>query len=96
MKIKDLQYKYTKSSAGSFGSGDIFEMDNKKSFLLSVVKDNNSTLKLTLKTNQNEVTAYVRAKNTEEEKFLDFLEKELSEKFIGKNYDEIISIDFQI
>ena len=94
MKIKDLQY--TKNPAGSIEPGGVFEMDNKKKFLLSVVKENGRTLKLILKADQNEKSAYIRAKNAEEEKFLAFLKKKLSEKFIGKSYDEIINTDFQI
>ncbi len=94
MRIKDIQY--TKNPSGSIEPGGVFEIDNKKKFLSSVIRENNQTLKLILKTDKNEVSAYIRSKNAEEEKFLDFLEKELAEKFIGKSYDEIINTDFQI
>jgi len=94
MKIKDIQY--TKNPSGSIEPGGVFEMDNKKKLLLSVIRENDRTLKLILKTDKNEMNAYVRAENAEEEKFLDFLEKELAGKFIGKSYDEIINTDFQI
>ena len=49
-----------------------------------------------LKTDQNGTAAYIRAKDRKEGLFLDFLEKELSENFIGKSYDEIINTNFKI
>jgi len=94
MKIKDIQY--TKNPSGSIEPGGMFEMDNKKKLLSLVIRENDRTLKLILKTEKSEMNAYIRAENAEEEKFLDFLEKALAGKFIGKSYDEIINTDFQI
>lgn len=94
MRIKDLQY--TKIPGGWIGPGGKFEMDTSKMFLSSVDRQNKQTLRLNLKTDQNGTTAYIRAKNLKEELFLDFLEKELGENFIGKSYDELINTDFKI
>lgn len=94
MRIKDLQY--TKIPGGFIDPGGIFEMDISKMFLLSVDRQNKQALRLNLKTDQNETTAYIRAKNLKEEEFLDFLQEELSKNFIGKSYDEIINTDVKI
>ena len=93
MRIKDLHY--TKNPSGIIELGGVLEIDINQMFLLSLGRLNKQTLRLNLKADHREVTAYVRSKNLEEEHFLDFLQQELNKNFIGKSYNEIVNIDFE-
>ena len=93
MRIKDLHY--TKNPSGIIELGGVLEIDINQMFLLSLGRLDKQTLRLNLKADHKEVTAYVRSKNLEEEHFLDFLQQELNKNFIGKSYNEIVNIDFE-
>ncbi|OHA71278.1 MAG: hypothetical protein A3H01_00140 [Candidatus Wildermuthbacteria bacterium RIFCSPLOWO2_12_FULL_40_9] len=93
MRIKDLHY--TKNPSGIIELGGVLEIDINQMFLLSLGRLDKQTLRLNLKADHREVTAYVRSKNLEEEHFLDFLQQELNKNFIGKSYNEIVNIDFE-
>lgn len=90
---QDIEYDIP---GGTIGPMEELELDISKMFLVGLDRESKEKLRLDLKTNINEKKAWVIAKNISGEKFLDLLEKELREKFIGKNYSEIISNDFQI
>ena len=93
MRIKDLHY--TKNPSGIIELGGVLEIDINQMFLLSLGRLDKQTLRLNLKADHREVTAYVRSKNLEEEHFLDFLQQELNKNFIGKSYNEIVNIEFE-
>ena len=93
MRIKDLHY--TKNPSGIIELGGVLEIDINQMFLLSLGRLDKQTLRLNLKADHKEVTAYVRSKNLEEEHFLDFLQQELNKNFIGKSYNEIVNIEFE-
>jgi len=86
---------YTKNPSGIIELGGVLEIDINQMFLLSLGRLDKQTLRLNLKADHREVTAYVRSKNLEEEHFLDFLQQELNKNFIGKSYNEIVNIDFE-
>ena len=96
MEIKDNKdLEYTKIPGGTIGVGDELKMDIKKMLLISIDRENLNTLRLDLKTERNEKRSWIRAKNATGEQFLNLLEKELQENFIGRSYDEIINTDFK-
>ncbi len=86
---------YTQIPGGVVELGGEFEMDIKKMFLVSVDRESRHSLRLDVKVGRNEKKGWIRSKNANGEKNLDFLEKELKERFINCTYDEILNMDFQ-
>jgi len=86
---------YTKIPGGIIELRGEAEMDIKKMFLISVNREGRQALEMDLKIGKNKKIARIRSKNISGEKDLDFLEKELKEKFISRTYDEILSMNFQ-
>ena len=97
MNIKNNQnLKYSKVPGGWIGPGDLYELDTKKMELISVIRENEKTLKLNLKVESgNKKTAYIRAVNSFGKADLDFLQKILIERCISLSYDEILNRNFQ-
>ena len=94
MKItNNKNLTYTKIPGGSFDQKAYFEMDTEKMFLTSFKRSNKQTLVLNLKTEINDKSAYIRAKNIDGEKDLDLLENRLKD-FINKSYNEILYTDY--
>ena len=81
MRIKDLHY--TKNPSGIIELGGELEIDINQMFLLSLGRLNKQTLRLNLKADHKEVTAYVRLMKRKERQ-----EKEEFEKMKIKIFSE--------